>query len=229
MFTPDVAPQVTIDALFTGTLAVLENDGATTGLYKQPVNAPRWLGAQGIAGDVQADRKHHGGPQRALNHYPAEHYAYWQGVFTNRKDAFVPGVLGENISTTGLTEADVGVGDVFTLGQATIQIAQPRQPCWKIARRLDVPKLARDVATSGRSGWLYRVLEPGFIAPGDTLERVERAAHGISLAEIWRLQATHRPDADQIEQLALLAGLDALAPSWRQRLASRQQQLKENG
>lgn len=225
MPTPNTLPPIPVEQLFTGTVRALENDGSDTGLYKLPVDEPRWLSADGVAGDVQADREHHGGPHRALNHYPAEHYGHWRGVFADKAGAFRPGVLGENISTMGLTETDVAVGDVFRLGEATIQVAQPRQPCWKIARRLDIPQLARDVAVSGRAGWLYRVLEPGHIAPGDRLERIERADHGISLAELWTIQATSRPDATQTEQIVVLAGLEALAPEWRQRLVSRQKRL----
>lgn len=221
MPTPRAIGAIAVDQLFTGTIRPLENDGADTGLHKSPVTEPRWLDSDGVADDMQADLQNHGGPHRALSHYPADHYPFWQARFVEKADAFIPGVLGENISTTGITEADVSVGDIFTLGEVTIQLAEPRQPCWKIARRLNVPKLARDVAACGRAGWFYRVLESGHIAPGDRLERIERADHGISLAELWSIQATPRPDANQMERMAILAELNTMSPSWRQRLSNR--------
>lgn len=220
---------IAVDQLFTGTIRPLENDGADTGLYKLPVTEPCWLDSGGVGDDMQADLQNHGGPHRALSHYPADHYPYWQARFADKADAFIPGVLGENISTMGITEADVAVGDIFTMGQVTMQLAEPRQPCWKIARRLNLPKLARDVAACGRAGWFYRILEPGYIAPGDHLERIERADHGISLAELWSIQATPRPDASQMECMAILAELDTMSPGWRQRLSNRYRRLRDNG
>lgn len=210
-----------IETLFAGGIRELEDDGSPTGIYKTPVRGTAYLDYEGLAGDAQADLKHHGGPERALNHYPADHYSHWRERFPARSAAFVPGVLGENLSTHGVTEAEVRVGDVFQLGTATIQISQPRQPCWKIARRLGLPKLARDVADSGRAGWLYRVLEPGKVAAGDDLRLIEVADHGITLARLWTLQATRRPGPEDREIMVTLARLPTLAQEWRRRFASR--------
>lgn len=218
----------TVDAVYVGALGRLAHDGAATGIDKRAVADARWLDADGIAGDVQADRQAHGGPERALNHYPAEHYDIWRRRYPGYEAAFVPSVLGENISTRGMTEADVGVGDIFTLGEATIQIAQPRQPCWKIGARVGIAGLARTVANEGRAGWLYRVLEPGHIRAGDRLVRIERAAHGITLADMWTLQAGRRPDANQRRLLLTLAELPTLAPDWRKRMAARARPPVEN-
>jgi len=211
----------TADAVYAGALRELEDDGGPTGIYKTPVAGPVHLGREGLAGDVQADRRHHGGPERALNHYPADHYPGWRERFPERAGAFAPGVLGENLSTRGLTEADVRVGDVFRLGDAVIQVSQPRNPCWKIGRRLGLRELPRAVVETGRAGWLYRVLEPGEIAPGDELTLEARAPHGITLARLWAVQGRHRPDAEARETMAELAALPELAPVWRQRFASR--------
>lgn len=218
---------VTVDALYVGSLGTLPNDGAATGINKHAVTDARWLDEHGVDGDIQADMIQHGGPQRALNHYPSEHYAVWRSRYPGYDDAFVVGALGENISTRGVTEADVYVGDIFAVGEATVQIAQPRQPCSKIAAKLGLAGLARAVAGEGRAGWLYRVLEPGHIRAGDTLKRIERADHGISLADLWALQGARRPDADQRRQMMQLAELAALAPAWRKRLASRVRALSD--
>ena len=215
------ACSVLVDALYVGALGTLADNGADTGIYTRPVVEAHWLDANGVAGDVQADRVHHGGAERALNHYPAEHYERWQRRYPGQALAFVPGAFGENISTRGLTEADVYIGDIFSLGEATIQIAQPRQPCWKIGARTGVEGLVRAVASEGRAGWLYRVLEPGHMRVGDTLTRIERAAHGITLAELWLASNARRPDADQRATMTTLSALSTLAPEWRKRLARR--------
>lgn len=204
--------------LFVGQLRQLPGVGSLTGLYKTPVDGPLWLSATGLEGDVQADRANHGGPERALNHYPAEHYPHWRDVFPERADEFTAPALGENLSTTGLTEADVRAGDVFALGGARIQISQPRNPCYKIARRMQLRSLAREVALAGRSGWLYRVLEPGRVSPDDDLELLDPADHGVTLAALWSLRNDRRPALDLLERMARLPGL---ADSWREVYASK--------
>ncbi|MES1924090.1 MOSC domain-containing protein [Salinisphaera sp. T31B1] len=220
-------PDTVVDALFIGRIGPLAGDGAASAIDKRPVTDARWLDAGGVAGDTVADPIHHGGPERALNHYPAEHYRLWQARYPGFEDAFVPGALGENISTHGMTEADVHIGDVFRLGQATVQIAQPRQPCWKIGARTGIAGLARAVAAAGAAGWLYRVIEPGDIRAGDRLARIETATHGITLARLWSIQAARVPDEDDRRALLRLAELPTLAPEWRKRLAARARQLGE--
>lgn len=224
-----MVPAWRVNSVFVGAVRELEDDGSPTGIYKSPIAGPVHLDRTGLEGDVQADRVNHGGPERALNHYPAEHYDHWRARFPERAADFRPGVLGENLSTRGIAEPDVRVGDVFTLGSATLQVSQPRQPCWKIARRLGLPNLAREVVSAGRAGWLYRVLEPGAVAPGDELALAEPAAHGLTLERLWALQAARRPDPAQREAMATLAALPELADSWRRRFASRLEWLRRNG
>ncbi|GAB3672653.1 MOSC domain-containing protein [Salinisphaera aquimarina] len=215
------SPDACVDTLFVGSVGRLANDGADSAIDKRAVTDARWLDGDGVAGDTVADHVHHGGRDRALNHYPAEHYEGWRSRYPGFDDAFVPGVLGENISTHGITEADVRVGDVFTLGEATIQIAQPRQPCWKIGARVGIGGLATAVIKEGRAGWLYRVIEPGHIRAGDTLTCIERAGHGITMAQMWALLTKRQPDADDRAQMRVLTELGALAPEWRKRMSQR--------
>ncbi|SEP03588.1 MOSC domain-containing protein [Aquisalimonas asiatica] len=209
---------VTITGVYQGEVRPMEGDGRPTAIYKAPVREAVAVDDAGLAGDSRGDTKAHGGPDRAVSHYPAEHYAIWAQAFPDAAPELTPGVLGENISTNGLSESHVCVGDIFRLGTALVQVSQPRQPCWKISHRLDVPELARAVVDSGRSGWLYRVLEPGYVGPGDVAERVEEAAHGYTLADMWSLHHMRRPP---IQDLELLASLEELAESWRKRFASR--------
>lgn len=210
-----------VDAVYVGQVGSLAGDGAATGIHKTAVRDARWLDAGGVAGDAQANLIHHGGSERALNHYPTEHYAVWRQRYPGTDDVFVPGVLGENITTQGMTEENVGIGDVFTLGDAVIQIAQPRMPCAKIGARTGIAGLARAVAGQGLAGWLYRVLEAGPIRAGDTLARIEQAEHGITLADLWCAYNARRPDAIQRRQMITLAAQPTLAPAWRKTLAKR--------
>ena len=208
-----------LDQIFIGTPALLP-DGSPSAIYKQPVAGPIAVTADGLAGDDQADPDNHGGPERALHHYPIGHYAFWNARLAP-PEPLAPGVLGENLSIDGLTEADVHVGDVFTLGTARLQLSQPRWPCWKPGARLSIKPMARELITQGRAGWFYRVLAAGEIAPGDTLARSETADHGITLARLWQLKNTTEPDAAMREEIAFMIDYAALAPDWRDRLRKR--------
>jgi len=223
--TPELATP--LDALFVGAVGPLPNDGAASAIDKQASADVHRLEVEGLAGDTVADHVHHGGAQRALNHYPAEHYRAWQARYPGHDHIFVPGVLGENLSTHGMTEADVQVGDIFTLGTATIQISQPRQPCWKIGVRTGIAGLAKAAVQTGCTGWLYRVLEAGDLRARDPLMRIEAAKHGISLARMWDIQNMRQPDEAARHDILTLAELPTLAPEWRKRMAWRLRRIAE--
>ena len=125
------------------------------------------VGLLGLEGDEQADAVHHGGIDKALHHYPADHYAFWRGEIGDHPLLAAPGGFGENIAAHGLLESDVCIGDRFRLGTALVEISHGRTPCWKIGHRFALPKLTAQVVETRRSGWYYRVLEPGTVAAGD--------------------------------------------------------------
>jgi len=156
---------------FTGRTGQLA-DGTPSAMAKRPAGAALTLGPLGFAGDEQADRRFHGGPDQALHYYPAEHYAALAARFPSLQ-RFGPGDLGENLSDTGWLENDVRLGDVFALGDCRIAVTQPRVPCHKIAKRLDEADAPAFVADTVRLGWYYRVLRGGVVAPGTPLERVD--------------------------------------------------------
>lgn len=198
--------------LLTGRVRALPGTDHLSGIDKRPVAVPLQLGPQGLAGDEQADRRVHGGPEKSLHHYPAEHYAAWRADLGPLPLLAQPGAFGENISTTGLTEAEVAVGDIFRLGLALVQVSQGRQPCWKLTQRLGVPKLARMVQDSGRTGWYYRVLQPGLVAPGDALQLVDRLAPEWTLQRLWRALYVQRMNRAELQGIA---DLQVLAQGWR--------------
>lgn len=198
--------------LLTGRAAPLPGSDALSGIVKLPVDRPLALGPEGLEGDEQADRRVHGGIEKAVHHYPVEHYAAWQAELGALPALARPGGFGENVSTLGLTEATVAVGDIFRLGSALLQVSQGRQPCWKLNRRFGTPDMARRVQQSGRTGWYYRVLAPGTVAPGDRLELVDRRAPDWTLHRLWHALYVDRLNRGELQGIA---ALDVLAEGWR--------------
>ncbi|WP_375419427.1 MOSC domain-containing protein [uncultured Hymenobacter sp.] len=152
-----------------------------TSIFKQPVAGPVEVFAEHLAGDGQADLKHHGGPNKAVYAYPTEHYPYWAAHVPREK--LVPGAFGENLTTEGLLESDVRLGDCFQIGSAVLMAVQPRVPCFKLGVRLDDARMVKRFQQAGRSGIYFRVVEPGTLQAGDLLTLVERAAHEVTVQQ----------------------------------------------
>lgn len=212
---------IRIDQVLTGQLMPLGPRAAPSGIDKHAAPGRVRLGREGLTGDAQGDRKHHGGPEKALHHYAFEHYGHWLQAIGLREILNRPGAFGENLSTRGLTEADVAVGDTFRVGSAVIQVSQGRQPCWKLNIRFGQPDLARQVQDSGRTGWYYRVIEEGAIEAGDTLCLLDRLSPQWTIARLWRALYVEMLD---MAELSAMAQLDHLPDGWRRyaekRLAS---------
>ncbi|MDF2600705.1 MAG: hypothetical protein K0Q54_3528 [Methylobacterium brachiatum] len=210
----DTVTKVAIDAVLVGPVAPLGLSGSSSGIAKTPRLHPVAVGLNGLAGDAQADLRHHGGPEKAVHHYAFDHYAGWRRDVPEADPSLLarPGAFGENLSTLGLTEHDICVGDLWRAGSALLQASQARQPCWKLNHRFAAADMARRVQASGRTGWYYRVVEPGVIAAGDRLRLVERPHPAWPLARLLRAFYVDRLDRDA---LAGIAALEALSPSWR--------------
>jgi MOSC domain-containing protein YiiM len=200
-------------------LVALGPRDAPSGIVKS-ASAPPWrILRDGLAGDLQGDLRHHGGPEKALHHYPREHYDAWAKEGPELVEALsAPPAFGENISTLGVTERDICVGDVFAFGSALLQVSQGRQPCWKLNARFARPDMARRVQTSGRTGWYYRVLREGVAEPGDRLARLERPLPDWPLSRLNELLYLRMLDFDALAQMAELR---ELTPSWRELAARR--------
>lgn len=224
--TPNPVPPAThIDQLYAGSLQPLPPEGQLSGIVKHAVVGPRMLGRGGLAGDQQGDPRYHGGPEKALHLYPAEHYTRLAALRPALASLLRPGLLGENLSTTGWTEHEVCVGDIFILGEARVQVSEPRSPCWKIDNRCGEHGMSQLISAQGLTGWYYRVLEEGEVAAGCGFVLAERPAPGITLARLWRARIAHRPDTDE---LALLAAAPGLSAAWRKRLDERRDWLLRN-
>lgn len=191
---------------------------------KQLAMGDVWVDLNGLQGDRVADKRFHGGPDRSLCHYPADHYPHWRQLYPHLP-VIGPAAFGENLSTLGLDERGVCIGDRFRWGDALVEVSQPRSPCSNLDRRHNARGLARHMAKSGRTGWLYRTLEPGVVRPGTALQLVERPCPAASVLRIWR--GFTKEDVSDTE-LDWLAGLLPLASEYRtrfrQRLDSRRQQ-----
>ncbi|HWX48921.1 MAG TPA: MOSC domain-containing protein [Roseomonas sp.] len=201
-----------IDRLLTGPAKPFGPRAAPSGIDKRPVAGRTWLGREGFTGDEQGDRKHHGGPEKAVHHYAFEHYAPWREAIGARDVLTRPGAFGENLSTTGLSEAQIAIGDTFRAGGALIQVSQGRQPCWKLNLRFGVPDMAFRVQASGRTGWYYRVIEEGFVEAGDDLVLVERISPEWTIERLWRALYV---DTLNFDELAAMAELAHLSENWR--------------
>lgn len=183
---------------------------------KAPAGAPVMAGPLGLAGDEQADLSVHGGVDKAIHHYPHDHYAAWAQELGEHPLLSAPGAFGENLTTTGLTEDRVCIGDRLRLGGALVEVSQGRQPCWKIDHRFQRKGVTARVIQTGRSGWYYRVLEPGAVGEGDTLELAERPYPEWTVARVFALLIAGGHKAEP-EALRDLAAMPVLAASWRAR------------
>lgn len=187
-------------------------------MARKPVNHPVALGPLGFLGDEVADPTVHGGPDKAVHLYPAEHYGAWAADFGDHPLLTRPGGFGENLSAHGLTENEVRIGDRFRLGSALVEVAQGRQPCWKLDHHFDRKTMAADVIRTGRCGLYFRVLETGMVAPGDMIMQVDAGPAQWTVARVFRLLiGGEHKGAEGQKALAELAALELLAPNWRAR------------
>ena len=202
-------------ALLAGTVQPLAN-GEGSAIAKALIEGRAHIGFLGIEGDQQADLHFHGGPDKALHHYPADHYGYWATKAVDHPLLNAPGAFGENVSTFGVLENEVCIGDRFRLGTALVEISQGRQPCWKQATRMEWSTLPAMMVRERRSGWYYRVIEEGTAEAGDMLTLVERPLPDWSVRRVFGLiiGGDHRNDPAALPELA---AMPVLFEGWRVR------------
>lgn len=198
--------------ILTGPLATLGTNGIVSGIAKSVVPGPWTVTLLGIEGDAQGDLKHHGGVEKALHHYPRDHYANWQVQVGDLPLLQKPGAFGENLSTLGWTEANICIGDIVRFGSVLLQISQGRQPCFKLNRRFGRDDMAALVQRTGRTGWYYRVREAGIVAEGTELTLVDRPNPDWTLTRLIHLLYV---DTCNHDKLAQAAAIPQLAEGWR--------------
>ncbi|MFN3989303.1 MAG: MOSC domain-containing protein [Erythrobacter sp.] len=206
-----------VEAVCTGTARPF-NGAELSAIAKYPRGERVQVLPHGLAPDEQADKRHHGGADMAVHLYPLDHHAWWQGEIGPHDLLGEPGAFGSNLAVRGLAEEMVHIGDRFRLGTATLEISQPRKPCWKIAHRFGVPGMVTRIVQTARCGWYFRVIETGAVAAGDTLERISLGDARWSVARAFL--ALHANKASRAE-LAELAQVAALSPEMQARAAAR--------
>ncbi|MDZ4876829.1 MAG: Protein YiiM [Chroococcidiopsis cubana SAG 39.79] len=188
----------------------------STGFFKEPIQGRIWLGSTNLAGDGQADLKRHGGVEKAVLVYAAEHYPSWRSRL-NLPNLFY-GAFGENFTVTAQTEASVCIGDIYDIGEAQVQVSQPRQPCWKLSRRWRIRDLALQVQCTGQTGWYFRVLKEGAVEAGMELVLRDRPFPQWTIA---RANQIMHHDLNNREAAAELASCPLLASNWQRTLLNR--------
>jgi MOSC domain-containing protein YiiM len=204
-----------IEAVLTGTAQPLRGEELSA-IAKAPRLDTVIVKPLGLEGDEQADTVHHGGVDMAIHHYPRDHYAWWADKMPDQPLLGAAGAFGENISTTGLDEHTACIGDRYRLGTALVEISQGRKPCWKPAHRLGRPALVAEIVKSCRSGWYYRVIEPGAVAVGDALTLEHRPHPEWTVARVFGLIVGGAGKADP-GALKVLGRLEPLSAEWRER------------
>ena len=185
----------------------------TTGFFKAPVGGDVYAHKLGIEGDSQGDLRIHGGLDKAVYFYPKEHYATWEGVLGS--GPLPPGSFGENITSEGLLETGLHIGDVIQIGTATLQVLQPRSPCYKLQIRFERPDMTALFFRQGKPGWYASVLQEGTFSAGVEILLVERAPEKVSVADIWHFGAQSEVDRKTISRVM---DLKLLPNFWKERI-----------
>ena len=187
---------------------VIERRGkpVRTGIWKLPAAGRVHAGREGLAGDVQADRRVHGGPDMAVYSYAREDEDWWE---TQLGRELANGAFGENLTLRGVDVTAARVGERWRIGKALLEVSAPRIPCWKLGVKMDDPHFVKTFARALRPGAYLRVIEEGELAGGDDVELLERPDHAVSVGLIAEAYL-----ADHSLAPRLLAA-DALPDSWR--------------
>jgi MOSC domain-containing protein YiiM len=181
-----------------------------TGIFKEPVEGPVIMRRLNLDGDRQADLTVHGGADKAVYAYPSEHYPLWKSELPGMVLPW--GMFGENLTTEGLSEQEIHIGDKFRIGEAIVMATQPRTPCYKLALKFQRDDMLKRMLTNGRSGFYFSVVEQGVVQAGDAIERIHEDPEGISVAEI---NALYRDGGKDANLLRRAANLEALPKNWR--------------
>jgi MOSC domain-containing protein YiiM len=186
-----------------------------TGIFKEPVTTKVALRTLNLAGDAQADLTVHGGVDKAVYAYPSEHYAFWQAKLGRQ---LPPSAFGENLTTEGLVEDRVHIGDEFRVGTARLVVTQPRMPCYKLGIRFDNPGMVKAFHLAGLPGIYFAVVDEGEVGPGDAIELVRADERRITVSDMLALMLDRNPDPTDLRRLIDVPGLAAV---WREEFQSR--------
>jgi len=181
-----------------------------TGIFKSAVDGPVRVSALNIEGDRQADLTVHGGPSKAIYVYPHEHHVFWRKELPELE--FGCGSFGENLSTEGMLEKDLNIGDRFCVGTVELVVTEPRLPCYKLAVKFSRDDMAKRFLKSRRTGFYCAVSREGTISPGDAIHYLSRDENRVTVADITRLYAFDKCDFAAMRRAQQVK---ALPEGWR--------------
>ncbi|MNJ42647.1 6-N-hydroxylaminopurine resistance protein [compost metagenome] len=187
----------------------------STGIFKTPSDEPLFLSWLNFDGDGQADLVHHGGREKAVCVYPYEHYPYWERELDQ---ALGYSAFGENLTTRGLLETEVCIGDIFQLGEAIVQVSQPRQPCFKLSVKYGAPDMPLKVQKTGYTGFYFRVLQEGLVSKSAGLIRTHRHPLGITVSYANRIMHEEKDNLDGVRKIL---EVEELSENWRKTFLKR--------
>ena len=188
----------------------------TTSIFKEPVAGVVRINELNLVGDRQADLSVHGGPNKAVYGYPTEHYPYWMKELPGTNLSY--GNFGENLTTEGLSEDDLYIGDQLQVGSATLTVTQPRIPCYKLGIRFQRDDMIKRFMLSGHSGFYFSVTQEGEVSAGSKIEFVNRDSNRVTVADMNRLYVSKLPEPELLERALNVA---ALPRSWKDWLVTR--------
>jgi MOSC domain-containing protein YiiM len=187
-----------------------------TGIFKSPVAGGVHVGTLNLAGDRQGNLVVHGGPQKAVYGYPSEHYEYWRNELDDASLTW--GNFGENLTTTGLAEDTLHIGDQLKVGTATLMVTQPRLPCFKLALRFDRDDIIKRFLLSLRSGFYFSVVEEGTLSAGSPIEIIHRDPRQVSVQKVMKLFLGYEHEDDLLQRAMQL---EALPEGWKHEFLAR--------
>lgn len=198
-----------------------------TGIFKDPVQGPVTARTLNLDGDAQADLSVHGGAHKAVYAYPLEHYTYWRRELSGMEMPF--GMFGENLTTEGVLEDDVHVGDRFRIGTAELVVTQPRLPCYKLGLKFGRDDMVKRFLASGRTGFYFSVSREGEVEAGSAIELIDRDPAGVTVRDITQLYVSERHSPADLETLHRALEVRALPQSWRRYFLERLQRRADAG
>jgi len=207
----------TLISIQTGLPQTIEDEEGAweTSFFKKPVTGPISLGTTSLKGDGPADTKNHGGVEKAVLMYAAEHYPVWQAEL---QQEFPYGAFAENLTVEGMTEGTVCIGDIYQIGEVALQVTQARVPCWKISRRWGITDLMDRVMATGRFGWYCRVLKDGVISAGIPVISVGRPNPEWPVTRAFEVFIHW---IENIEAMKNLSGCEGLSADWQNDIRKR--------
>lgn len=205
---------VPIASIQRGKVRAFRGEHEPSAIDKRPIAGRVRVGRLGLEGDEQADLTVHGGVDKAIHHYPHDHYPFWRAAIGQHPLLEAYGAFGENISTRGLTEDMICIGDRWRMGTAIVEVSQGRQPCWKLDHRFDGAAVNAAVVSSRRAGWYYRVIEEGEVAAGDMMTLLARPWPEWTVYRVFGLLIARSCNRAELQALGFVS---ALSSSWQAR------------